>query len=144
MPPPNHSFEVTINLVLKCIAGILGFFMWATTEIPVAQYIPFFSAPKIFDLNFFGKTPETVDLFTPTLSKTFPPDKRYDVPPPSFFLSFSHSLLRNLYLLFSKNSNSLQILFCKYENQLSAILFLKLELIIIEINYFALMLLQKL
>jgi len=49
--------------------------MWATTEIPEAQYFPFFSAPKILDLNFFGNTPETVDLLTPTLSKILPPVK---------------------------------------------------------------------
>ena len=27
---------------------------------------------KILDLNFFGNTPETVDLLTPTLSKILP------------------------------------------------------------------------
>ena len=76
MPPPNHSFEVIINRVLKWSAGILGFFIWATTEIPDAQYFPFFFAPKIFDLNFFGNIPVTVDLLTPTLSKIFPPDNK--------------------------------------------------------------------
>ena len=44
--------------------------------------ISLFSAPKILDLNFFGKVPDTVDLL-PTLSKIFPPVKRQDVPPPS-------------------------------------------------------------
>ena len=56
--------------------GILGFFICATTETPEAQYFPFFSAPKILDLNFFGNIPETVDLLTPTLSKILPPVKR--------------------------------------------------------------------
>jgi hypothetical protein len=37
MPPPNQCFEVTINLVLKCMAGIFGFFICATIEMPEAQ-----------------------------------------------------------------------------------------------------------
>ena len=31
------------------------------------------SGGKIFDQNFLGKVPDTVDLFTPTLSKILPP-----------------------------------------------------------------------
>ena len=37
IPPPNQLFFVQINLVLKCIAGILGFFGCRTTEIPEDQ-----------------------------------------------------------------------------------------------------------
>ena len=100
--------------------------MCATTEIPEAQYLPFFSAPNICALNFFGNTPETVDLFTPTLSNTFPPDNKQEVPPPSLTFTLLQFLLENFNLLFSKISNDLHICTCRYENQLSAIFFFKI------------------
>jgi len=35
--------------------------MCATIEIPEAQYLPFFSAPRILDLKVFLNCPDTVD-----------------------------------------------------------------------------------
>jgi hypothetical protein len=83
--------------------------MCATTETPEAQYLPFFSAPNIFDLNFFGNVPDTVDLLTPTLSKIFPSVNRHEVPPPSLIFPLHQNHLEKFNLLSSKNSKDLHI-----------------------------------
>ena len=54
MPPPNQFFCVQINLVLKCIAGALGFLGCKTTETPDDQkldsHFKMFNRPDILEL----------------------------------------------------------------------------------------------
>ena len=50
-----------INLVLKCIAGTLGFFGCKTTETPEDQKLVLFFVPGIFFANFFGNFPTTFE-----------------------------------------------------------------------------------
>ena len=119
IPPPNHFFWVLIYLVLKCIAGMCGFCICITTEIPEAQNLGSFSAPGIFFWNFLGNFPYTFEKFTPTFSKIFPFFKILYSPPPSSFLEFLFQEVdSNLILLFSNSSMSLQIAFCSNLNQL--------------------------
>ena len=72
MPPPNQFFFVQINLVLKCIAGILGFFGCSTTEIPEDQKLVLFFVPGIFFANSLGNFPLTFENATPPFSITSP------------------------------------------------------------------------
>ena len=105
IPPPNHFFSVSIYLVLKCKEGIFGFLGCITTEIPEAQNFLLFDVPGICFENFLSKLPNTVDMFTPTFSKTLPSRKMEISPPPldSFFRL--HFFFLN-FVFFSNFSNS--------------------------------------
>ena len=118
IPPPNHFFPVSIYLVLKCKEGIFGFLGCITTEIPEAQNFLLFDVPGICFENFLSKLPNTVDMFTPTFSKTLPSRKIEISPPPldSFFRL--HFFFLN-FVFFSNFSNSLQIKSLKYLNHFS-------------------------
>ena len=59
--------------------------------------------PKIFARNFFENFPETVDLFTPTLSKTIPSLRILYLPPPSWFFPFS-KLWQQIFFYFQLSS----------------------------------------
>ena len=121
IPPPNQSCVVQIYLVLKCIAGIRGFFICITTEIPEAQKLGFFLAPRIFFWNLLGNLPYTLEKFTPTLSKTFPFfNILYSPPPSSFFLFLFQVVDLNSILLFSSSIILSQNAFCNVLNQLLA------------------------
>ena len=58
--------------MLKCIAGMFGFFICITTDIPEAQNVPFLPAPGILFFISFENLPLTSEKFTPTFSNILP------------------------------------------------------------------------
>ena len=111
MPPPNQFFCVQINLVLKCIVGILGFFGCNTTEIPEDQKLVLFFVPGIFFANSLGNFPTTFENATPPFSITLP---LIILNSPYFHLFFLNFLLEPYF--FSNCSMLLQIIFCNSIN----------------------------
>ena len=61
-----------MNLVLKCIAGTLGFFGCNTTETPEDQKLVLFFVPGIFFANSLENLPVTFEKATPPFSITLP------------------------------------------------------------------------
>ena len=100
-----------INLVLKCIAGTLGFLGCNTTETPEDQNLLLFFVPGIFFANSFGNFPTTFEKATPPFSITSP---LIVLNSPYFHLFFLNFLLDPY--VFSNSSMFLQINFCNSKN----------------------------
>ena len=69
--------------VFICTAGTRGLRICATNEIPVARKRGSSSAPDICLRNSGLNSPQTVETFTPTFSKTRPRITLITPPPPS-------------------------------------------------------------
>ncbi len=88
-PPPNHQACGVQNMrVFMCRAGAWGFCICATRLMPDAQNRGSRSMPgtpraAIARCAASPKTPWTVDVFTPTFSKTRPPRITDIRPPPA-------------------------------------------------------------
>ena len=61
-----------MNLVLKCMAGILGLLGCSTTETPEDQKLVLFFAPGIFFAKSLENLPFTLEKATPPFSITLP------------------------------------------------------------------------
>ncbi len=81
-PPPNHWLEVTTMRVFMCTVGTCGLTGWAISEMPEAQKRGSSSAPGICLRNSGENSPWTVDVCTPTFSKTRPYIIDMRPPPP--------------------------------------------------------------
>ncbi len=68
--------------VFMCTAGTLGFCGWAISEMPEAQNSGCSSAPGICLRNSGANSPCTVEVCTPTFSKTRPCITLMTPPPP--------------------------------------------------------------
>src|SRR5690606_20146405 len=81
-PPPNQLFVVTRKRVFICTAGTFGDCICATRDMPEAQKRPSSAAPGICLRNSGENSPWTVEMFTPTFSKTRPRMMLITPPPP--------------------------------------------------------------
>ena len=81
-PPPNHQRDVTTMRVFMWTAGTFGFQGWAISEMPEAQKRGSSSAPGICLRNSGENSPNTVEVWTPTFSKTRPFIIDMTPPPP--------------------------------------------------------------
>ncbi len=81
-PPPNQALLVTMWRVFICAAGTSGEHIWATSEMPLAQKRGSCDAPGISLRNSGENSPDTVEMLTPTFSKTCPRMTEIVPPPP--------------------------------------------------------------
>ena len=81
-PPPNHCRLVTTMRVFMWTAGTCGLCRWAISEMPLAQKRGSSSAPGMSLRNSGENSPWTVEMWTPTFSKTRPFICAMTPPPP--------------------------------------------------------------
>ena len=131
-PPPNHCRAVTTMRVFMWTAGTFGFQGCAINEMPEAQKFGFSSPPGICLRNSAENSPCTVEVCTPTFSKTRPCIIDM-IPPPPLPSSRCHGVRSKRPGVLSaigpassssSRSKSAQILSRRLSNQARAVAFL--------------------